>query len=289
MTDFIRSATLVIRIRRDDFKGYERTIRITGLRVAFNIQKNLAWSTNTGTIKVWNLDASTRNLIKDFGDEVTIYAGYERGSGEELLFVGDTTSVSHMYTIPDVITTLECGDGDRYANQKFFSLSFQANTPARDVLLAIADKMGIPVSEISNSANVAYDRGYQFAGLGKEAIAKVCARMGLQASIQNEMLQIVPINGTNSRPIIDINANTGMIGVPQRYTYKRQDLYKKGPAVGWKVTTLCKPLIYPGCRLNISSSFLSFEGMFRCETIKHTGDTYGALWQSEMEVTQVSL
>ena len=134
MTKFIRTATVVIKIRRDDFSGYERTIRLSGLRVSFNIQKNLSITPNSGVIRIWNLSRDHRNLIKDYGDEVTVYAGYERGSGEELLYIGDTTTVYHTYELPDVVTTLECGDGDRYVNQKHFSLSFQSGATAREVI-----------------------------------------------------------------------------------------------------------------------------------------------------------
>lgn len=288
MSQFIRTATVVIRIRRDDGQGYERTIRLSGLRVSFTIQKNLAWSSNPGVIRIWNLSQSNRNLINNFGDEVTVYAGYERGSGEELLYVGDTTAVYHTYDLPEIVTTLECGDGDRYLNQKFFSLSFQAGTSAREVLQTIAERMGIPITEFAITDNLVYDQGFESSGMAKEAILKACALLGLQASVQNEQLQIIPISGTITQPAILINGQNGMIGIPQRYTYKRQDLYIRGPAVGWKVSTLLRPRILPGSKLDISSTYLGFQGMFRCETVRHVGDTYGPLWQSDMEVTQLN-
>jgi hypothetical protein len=288
MTKFIRTATVIIRIRRDDFTGYEKTIRLSGLRVSFNIQKNLAWSTNVGNIKIWNLSRDHRNLIKDYGDEVTVYAGYERGSGEELLYVGDTTTVYHTYDLPDIVTTLECGDGERYVNQKHFSLSFQAGTSAREVIQTIAKRMGIPITEFANSDNLVYDQGFECAGMGKEALLKACSLLNLQASVQNETLQIIPVSGVIDETAFLINGQTGMIGIPQRYTYKRQDFYVQGPAVGWRVATLLYPKILPGSKLDISSQYLGFQGIFRCETIRHSGDTFGMQWESNMEVTQLN-
>lgn len=289
MTKFIRTATVVIKIRRDDFSGYERTIRLSGLRVSFNIQKNLSITPNSGVIRIWNLSRDHRNLIKDYGDEVTVYAGYERGSGEELLYIGDTTTVYHTYELPDVVTTLECGDGDRYVNQKHFSLSFQSGATAREVIENVAQRMGIPVTEFANSDNLVYDQGYEFAGMGKEALLKACSYLGLQPSIQNEQLQVIPIKGTIDEPPIVINGDTGMVGIPQRYTYKRQDFYELGPAVGWRVSALLLPRVLPGAKLDISSRYLNFQGMFRCETVRHVGDTYGSLWESNMEVTQLNV
>lgn len=289
MTQFIRSCSIVIRIRKEDFSGYDPTpIRISGLRVSFQIQKNLAWSTNTGIIRIWNLSSSHRNLIKDFGDEVTVYAGYERGSGEELLYIGDTTTVYHTFDFPEIITTLECGDGERFVNQKHFSLSFQAGASAREVIRTIATRMGIPITEFALSDNLIYDNGFASAGMGKEALLKACAMLGLQASVQNETLQIIPVNGVIDEPAIKIDVNNSMIGIPQRYTYKRQDFFVLGPAVGWRVNTLLFPRILPGAKLDIASGYLGFQGIFRCETIRHSGDTYGPQWESNMEVTQLN-
>jgi hypothetical protein len=287
MTSFIRSARVIVRIRRDDFQGYEKTLTLTNLRVSFSIQKNLAIQTNPGVIRIWNLSQDHRNLIKDFGDEVTIYAGYERGAGEQLLYRGDTTAVSHTFDLPDIVTTLECGDGERYVNQKHFSLSFEAGTKVEDVIRSIAGKMGINIAELSSTNNMVYELGFSFAGMLKEALSKATDYAGLQWSVQNNGLQIIPKTGTITQPSFKINSETGMVGIPQRFTYKRQDFYILGPAVGWKVTTLLNPLIIPGYKVDVSSRYLGWQGIFRVETVRHDGDTYGDAWQTNLELTQL--
>jgi hypothetical protein len=285
---FIRETQVVIRIRRDDLQGYERTITLRGLRVSFTIQKNLSNTPNTAVVKIWNLSQDHRNLIKDFGDEVTVYAGYERGSGLQLLYRGDTITVSHTFDQPEIVTQLECYDGDKYVNQAHLSLSFEAQTPVRTVITTIADKMGINITEFSDSNNLVYPLGFQFAGMLKDALTKACDVVGLQWSVQNNGLQIIPTNGSIVQSIIKVNVNTGMIGIPQRYTYKRQGFYVPGPAVGWKVATLLNPYIIPGVKLDIESRYLGFQGIFRTETVRHSGDTYGPDWISQMEVTQLA-
>ena len=289
MTRFIRSATLVIRIRNADFTGYERTITLSGLRVSFSIQKNLAVQTNPGVIRIWNLSQDHRNLIKDFGDEVTIYAGYERGAGQQLLYRGDTTAVSHTFELPEIITTLECGDGERYVNQKHFSLSYQTGTTVETVIRNIADRMGVNIIEFSSTGNLVYELGFSFSGMLKEALTKTTEFANLQWSIQNNGLQIIPKTGTIVQPAYKIDANNGMIGIPQRFTYKRQDFYVLGPAVGWKVNTFLDPLIIPGYKVDVTSRYLGFQGIFRVETVRHHGDTYGADWETNMELTQLSV
>lgn len=87
MTRFFREANLRIRLRKGDFTGYVGTVNITGLRVSFSIIKSLAWSTNSAVVKVWNLSQANRNLIKDYGDEVTLYAGYRDAGGPQVLLL----------------------------------------------------------------------------------------------------------------------------------------------------------------------------------------------------------
>lgn len=281
---FLRIAKLVINIRSGDNPG---TITLTGLRISFSLQKNLSTASNPGVIKIWNLSSDHRNLINNFGDEVTLYAGYERGSGLELLYRGDTIAVSHTFTLPDIVTTLECADGDQFVNQKHFSLSFAPQTKVRTVIQEIANNMGIPIAEFGVSDDLVYPRGFSHDGMGKEGLNKACAYPNLQWSVQNGALQVVPIDGTIEEPAFKINVDTGMIGIPQRYTFRRQDFIVLGPAVGWKVNTLLYPIILPGAKLDIQSRYLGFQGIFRCETIRHSGDTFGPNWESNMEVTQL--
>lgn len=288
MAKFIRTATVVVRIRKSNFSGYESTLTFSKLRVAFNIKKNLAWATNVGSIKIWNLSSSNRNLIKDYGDEVTIYAGYERGAGESLLYVGDTTSVSHSFDSPEIVTTLECGDGDKYFNNMKQSLSFQAGTPVRTVIQTIADKMGVRIIEFAETPNIVYENGIAFTGMLRESLFAACKFAGLQPSIQNNNLQIIPIKGTIVQPAYKINSETGMIGVPERFTYKSQDFYETLRPVGFKVNTLLDPLIIPGYKVDVQSAYLGWQGIFKVQTVIHTGDTYGENWLSNLELTQLN-
>ncbi len=286
---FYRQATLRIRLRKDDFTGYYRTIFITGLRVSFSIQKSLAWSTNSCIVRVWNLSQSNRNLIKDYGDEVTLYAGYERDGGVSVLFIGDTRSASHIYEQPDIITVLECGDGEKYINQLRVSGSFAANTPAKIIITTIAQQMGITLLPLPNVNNLVYRQGFVYNEMAKDTLTKVCDKLGLQWSVQNNALQIIPINGTIAQAIIQVNQNTGMQGVPTRFTYKRLDLYRAtaAPTTGYKVNVALNPFIIPGAKIDLQSTHLNFRGPYRVENVRHEGDTFGFVWSSSLEVTEL--
>lgn len=286
---FYREAKIQIRIRNNNFTGYTDTITLTGLRVSFSIQKSLAWSTNSAVIKIWNLGKNNRNIIKDYGDQVTLYAGYELDGGPQLLYFGDTTSVSHIFDQPEIVTVLECGDGEKYLNQIHVTLSFAPNTPAKTILGQIAKQMDITLLPLPDFDNLVYRQGYSFSGMGKDAIQDVCAKLNLQASVQNGDLQIIPLKGTNNQSIIQVNQNSGMQGIPTRFTYKRLFLYKAtdAPTTGYKVNVALNPMIIPGSRIDLASTHLNFRGPYRVENVRHEGDTYGFLWQSNLEVTEI--
>jgi hypothetical protein len=295
MTNFNRLARVFVRLSNETLDGYKGDLTLSNLRISFSIQKNLAWSTNTAQVRVWNLSGDKRNILRDYGDQVTLYAGYEFGGGEQILFIGDTVSVQHIFDLPEIVTVLECGDGDKYANQKTVSVSFQKGATARDVINEIARQMGITVLKF-DSDNLIYKEGFSSVDMGKDALDKACRYLGLEASIQNNNLQIIPQGGTLDQTPFIINADTGMIGIPQRYTFKRSDLYRKradvshtqiGYPTGWKVQTTLRPDIFPGAKVQIQSTHIDLKGIFRVETIRHEGDTYGPIWRSNLEVTLI--
>jgi hypothetical protein len=51
---------------------------------------------------------------------------------------------------------------------------------------------------------------------------------------------------------------------------------------GWNIKTLLMPMINPGDRVKLKSRFV--EGVFRVHEIKHSGDSHGGNWISEMKV-----
>ena len=316
---FYRQASLRVRIRNGSFTGYENPpLYISNLRVSFSIVKSIAWSTNTATIKIWNLSNDHRNLIKDYGDEVTLYAGYigsppnpaNETDGPQILYIGDTTAVSHVYDFPEVVSILECGTQERFLNQRRVSFTYSANTPARTVLRGIADQMGLPIIQFSDSDNLVYRQGVKFIGMGKDALTLVANKLGLVADVQDQGLYIYPKNGTIVQPIVPINENSGMIGVPQRFTYKSIDLYApiQGPNIlaanaaraaaapfitpsrptGYKVNATLNPSILPGSLIELTSTHLNYiKGTNKVLNVRHDGDTYGFQWVTQMEVIAV--
>lgn len=290
MQNFYREAKIIISIVKADFSGFIRTFEIPNLRISFNLTKSIAWATNTGYIRIYNLSSDTRNSINYYGDRVELQAGYANGSGLQTLFVGRTTAVSHQFDAPEITTTLECADGDQFVNNKKGAYSFAPGTAARTVIQSIANDMQVDIGDISSSDNLAYPRGFSDTNLSKECMIKACNLLNLQASIQNNALYVVPKNRPRDIPPIDISESNGMQGVPERFTYKSLWEYKAqdAPTAGYKVNTILNPLILPGVPATLTSSHLNiFKEPHWIQTVRHAGDTHGPLWTSNLEMTLV--
>jgi hypothetical protein len=271
-------------INAPEYTAYRGTLDIRNLRISFSISKSISWSTNTATVRIWNLSPENRNQIANFGDELTLYAGYANDGGAQLLFVGDTTQVSHSFPQPEIVSTLTCGDGDKIVNNVTISVSFGANTPVATVIQKIADLMGMKIVSGLPTILEVYALGFKGTNLARNVLDNACQKANLWWSVQNGNLVIQRKNQGNSKPPVDINVNTGMIGVPERYTDKKGEFYVTGPKDGWKVRTLLRPDIIPGDVIRLKSSQVPVDGLFFVETIQHEGDNYGPSFESTMEV-----
>lgn len=272
---------------------YRGTLEVSNLRMAFSIFKSESWSTNTANFRIWNLSESKRNQLNSYGDEITISAGYRGETGAQVLFRGNTSLVTHIFAEPEIISVFDVGDGEKTLNSILANVSFGTNTPVRTVIQSFADLLGLSIAEFTPTDNLVYALGFKFAGMAKDGLDKACKALGLIWSVQNNNLVILRQNEGSSKPPVEINTDNGMIGIPQRYTDRRQYLYRAlpqnggAPKPGWKVRCLLRPDILPGDRIRIRSVRADIDGIFYVISIRHEGDNFGPQFESLLEVIAV--
>lgn len=272
---------------------YRGTMDITNLRVAFSIFKSESWSTNTANVRIWNLSQEKRNTLNNYGNEVRVFAGYRQEAGPQLLFLGNSSSTTHIFAEPDIITVFDCGDGEKSLNLILASASFGANTPVRQVIEYYAGLLGLNIAEFTPTDNLVYAQGHKFSGIAKDGLDIACKALNLVWSVQNNNLVILKVGEGSSKPPIEINSDNGMIGTPQRYTDRRQFLYRAlpkyggAPKPGWKIRTLLRPDILPGDRVRIRSTKVDIDGIFYVISIRHEGDNFGPSFESLLEVIAI--
>jgi hypothetical protein len=289
---FDRVIRAQIQLVKPNEDGYIQTLIIEKLRIAFSIFKSESFSTNTANIRIYNLGADKRNQIAQIGDQVRLEAGYREDGGPQLIFLGQTTQTSHLFAQPEIITVLDCGDGDKTLNNTTISVSFGPDTPARTAIQSIASQMGLIITEFAPTENLVYTHGYSDSGLARDILQNVADYLDLQPTVQNGNLLLLDKAAGSLKPPVEINANTGMIGIPERYTDKKQYLYRSlppdsTPKPGWKVRTLLRPDILPGDRIRLRSTRANVNGDFIVVTARHEGDNYGPNFETTFEVVGI--
>lgn len=283
MTRFNRQAEIDIRLFSRNNQPTGR-MNIKNLRIAFQIVKNQGWATNSASIQIYNLSEDKRAQLNDYGDEITLFAGYAEESGTQLLFIGDSTRVTHTFAQPEIITSIESGDGEKILNSRLVSVSFSERVSARQVILEIARKVDLNINFFASVGEVEYKNGYSNSGFVKDLLSEVTRFMGLTWSIQNKNLIILEKDRSNTKPPIIVDQTTGLKNVPERLTWRRRDLFRAGPKQGWRIRTTLRPDLLPGDTIRLKSQKLNLDENFVIDKVQHNGDTFGNNWESQMEL-----
>lgn len=268
---------------------YIGSMEVNNLRISFSILKTLSPSVNTAQIRVWNLNQNKRNELNNYGNEIKLLAGYRQETGPQLLFQGQSRLVNHTFNGTDIISSFDCGDGEKNFNLIVDSSSFGANTSAFIIISYYATKLGMEIINPLIIPQKTYANGFKHVGQVKIGLQKVCDFVGLVPSVQNgNLLLTLDSLGRDFLPF-EINSDTGMIGTPERNTDRKGSDYRaitrqSSFNPGWKVTTLLRPDIIPGDRIRLRSRKVDIDGVFKVFSIRHIGDNYGDIFQSTFEV-----
>jgi hypothetical protein len=299
---FDRDCSLVI--GPEGGKGVE----LSGLRIAFAIQKGATKSPNKCNIRVWNTSVTTRAVLDVIGNIVILKAGYKQDIGAVTIFSGNITRSLTVREGPDWVTELELEDGFLEFRDMKVALSFDGGVTALQVVTNVSKRFGLPVRPIpTDIATATYPSGFAFVGRVRDAMDKVCEYAGLEWSIQNREIQVIKKGGIFQQRAYVLSAASGLVGSPskesktmtekaaakdgitsaqagvRRTTKKDKDgtIQQMLQVFGYKVTTLLQPLIEPGGYVQLKTVGIDGD-FFRVEEVVHQGDTHGNDWHSEL-------
>lgn len=270
-------------------------IKISRLRISFNIKKTNDAEPNTAEIQVFNLSASTReqldkNLNSKTKNKVFLNAGYVQAGGEKVLFIGDVTHIEHKFTRPDITTTIRAQDGQKDLNSVKTSLSFPENTSAKTILETLL-KLYPQKNDLANLSftDVIFKSGFSFSGLAKDGIKKITDSLNLDFSIQNDEIRIIPLGGNNQTSAVLLSSTTGLLNSPERINddVEKSKGKEDGIKSGWKFTSLLQPLIIPGGKVAVTSETIPANTFFTAVSVEHHGDSHTGDFQTITEVKDV--
>lgn len=257
----------------------DRTI-IRDLRVTFDIEKTLKKDPNSAEITVYNLAERTRFRFQEKPLHVRLDAGYD--GFLERVFSGDLRWAESRHEGVDWETRMQLGDGDRAVRFGHVSRSFKGGVTIRTALTEAAKEMGftLPNSVTASDTAGQYVSGLSLHGNAGDELTRLLTPLGLAWSVQDGRLQILNERTTRPGEALLIAQDTGMIGTPE---YGAPEKKGKPPVLTFR--TLLKPALMPGGKVKLETT--SINGVFRVERVRHSGDTHGEDWTSEVECRQV--
>lgn len=241
------------------------------LRVSFEIDKFSLNTSNKAKISVYNLTQAHRQAIKR-GFLITLKAGYK--TVYDQLFVGNILPLglgSERHEA-DIVTTFECGDGESSIILANLDKSYPAGVSKFSIVQDCAKAMHLENDTNPDGVNAGitlgvlnsgvYNTGFTVRGSVADTLSKVLTPLGLEWSIQNGAINIIPKTGHNGQTAIVVSTETGMIGVPS------QD----GDMM--KFSSLLNPQLVPGALVNVKSKNTDVNGYYRIRKSHFEGDTH---------------
>jgi len=260
--------------------------RIDKLRISFIIEKFNNIELNTAKIEISNMSDLTRSDIEETQQIVLLRAGYLSGSGEEILFTGNSTRIYSEDATPNINTFIEAQDGEKALSESKVNLSFAENVSTKVILREILKKIPIANKIVRESElpNKKLIEGFSFIGSAKVALKKMTDSLDLTASVQNNELVLFKNGTSDDTDVFVVTPKTGLIGRPEKLDELSKEGKKTTKRTGLLIRSLLLPRVVPGNRIQISSAEINPRSTYTVHKATHKGDTHGNDFLTELEV-----
>lgn len=251
------------------------------LDVKFKIKRTLAQRAGTCELEIAGLTESHRHEIANAPRRTTfvaIDAGYLEGASR--LFTGDLRKAVVSRAGPDWIVKVTAGDGEHALRSARVSRSFAPGSSLETVVRAIADAMGVGLGNAASalrgarfgSGDATFAEGTLVHGSAATELTRLCDSARLTWSIQDGVLQVLPLGGSLARETIRLASDCGMIESPE-YISRRAITVK----------ALLIPGLVPGQQVVVDSGVIDANRVvagatWRITEAEYSGDTAGADW-----------
>lgn len=255
-------------------------ISIENLRIRFEVAKSVGRTPNKAVVKIYNLNPTHEAQVTTEFDDLILEVGYS--SAALGVFRGNITRAFRYRDGVDSITEVHAGDGDRDFRKATCNFSLAAGANNDQLIARIVDgfttttKGYVPVRSSSRT------RGRVFCGMARDVLDRIARQQGSEWSIQDGVLDIVPVDSTTPTEAVRLTSETGMLDCPE--------ITDKGVIV----RCLLNPTIKPNGKVQIDNNSvrekmgkaklarLDPDGVYKVIRVIHKGDTRDTEWVSEM-------
>jgi hypothetical protein len=249
---------------------------ITGLDIAFEIEKDLSPEPNPCSVEIYNLGVKNRAILSGYKRvPVMLKAGYK--DQVSVIFRGDMIKVTHIKEGPDWKTILSTGDGAQAIQTARINKSFSKGTPVKTVIKEIAEQLKIPSGSALKQLDVVTDklgRGFMASGNPMDELCRLLRSYGYSASVQSNNLQILKQGHALDKQAINLTADSGLKGTPEVGSDKKI-----------QVQAVLMPELLPGQMVHIES--VVFNGFATIQSVRFEGANFGDVWGAELKCKKV--
>jgi hypothetical protein len=259
---------------------------IENLNIGFTVERTLEKEPSTLDAAVFNLSADTRRLLKqDARLIVTLEAGY--GDDAHAIFVGDVRRVSERSDLPDLVTDIEAGDGERGAKQ-WARKWFPKGTSVDSVFRYLAKTAGYGEGNISRGVQIReqnglparLESGLHVRGYALDELAELANSRGIDFSVQGGEVQMIEYGQAKEGVGVTlISPKTGLIGYPTVDSVKVGTSNKTENIMTLNHRLL--PNVFPGSPVDVVSKFVT--GRYRVQRALYSGSLFGDDFNIEIE------
>lgn len=257
---------------------------ISDLKITFKVEKTSESSPNTMTLGLYNLAPATAALCKTKGNAVILRCGYE--GNIPLVFSGDISKCTTEKSGPDVITTIEAGDGQLSLGTSNIDASFAPGATVESIFNQVVGSFGVGLGPIIGVPNEKVNNGMVVSGDSKKVMDDLTKKHNLEWSIQDGQVQVHPKNQPVYSTAVFLDSESGLIGSPKSVKIlKASQDPLLDPALnkdaGVQFKSLLNPKLKPGQLVKLNG--VNVKGLYTVRKVTHSGDTWGTSWESDCE------
>ena len=260
------------------------SFRWPDLRTSFRIEYAAERKPAKGRVEVFNQSASSRKWSQSQAIRVQLDAGY--GSLSGVVFRGDVSRVSVERKPPEIVTTVEGGDGERAVSDTIVSISLGPNRSTADVLAAIVSALGLPTGSLSalKTPRIMLG-GTTLNGPATQYLDQLADELDADWWIADGELQLMARNEALPGIAELVSPDTGLVGSPVELTKTRRNRTR---VVGVKWRMLLRPDARPGKLYQLAAR--DFAGLYVARKVILTGDSgFDSAFYADIEANEVGV
>lgn len=253
-----------------------------GLRTAFRFEHTSGSRPSPGRVEVYGLARESQVFIKNEGKTVVVQAGYE--DAVATVFAGDIAYAYIATRPPEVITTIEAGDGEEVFLTARSSFSLARERTTNEVLDRLLADFGLPIAAVSAGIEHRTLSG-PYVAHGRTAfyLDELARDLEFRWFVRDGALVVIDEEAAVTERAQLVTPDTGLIGSPEPLVKRGRSRRPRVTGVQWNM--LLSPTARPGDLFQVESR--DVNGFFVADKVTHTGDSgFDSQFYTQVEARQ---